>query len=218
MATAKAAFNNQSAVGDAAAHAYSQFMAAAEAGGAMIGGLVQQDGEAPADFASRAMKEFGGFGDDFLWRSAVHAGTDGIHLVDAARVAYTASYLADADAALVGLEGDFRHLEGVGHGKPSDLANLNAQTYRDQVEIARQKADFADAFTPFAGDGSAVDGALRTGLKMVHPAKVALEGLEVVGNGAQAYYHLQSGLASLDAANKGVVNVYAGAYGQGVGR
>lgn len=111
-------------------------------------------------------------------------------------------------------------MKGVGYSDPLDVAHAQAEVYRSQGAVAAQKADFADAFSPFAGEGSVVDGALRSGLKLAGgplTAKV-LSGLEIAGSGAQATYHLQSAVASLSVVGNGVPNVYATAESLGVGR
>ena len=120
--------------------------------------------------------------------------------------------MVDADAALVEMEARLRGQDAVGYVDPTKLITNQYQTYNDDGALAAHTAEYAEAFNPLTGDGSALDSALRGSLKVLTGGTAAkvLDGLEVVGGGAQAAYHFRSGVESLHVASSGIDSLYEG--------
>lgn len=217
LAMLKLANIQRSVVADAATHAFEQFIESAKAGASSVEGLVGLPGEldgglsATNELAERMFDQVisaaGGEVDGAI-RDGLYAATG---LTQAGPAAMVARYMADADAALIEMEAAFRSQDGIGHVSPTKLVTTQYDVFNGHGAMAAQKADYAEAFTPLTGDGSALDTALRGGLKVLTGgvAAKALDGLAVVGGGAQASYHFQSGVESLSVASSGVDSLYA---------
>ena len=224
MATLKIAAMQQTVVRDAAEHAYSQMVEAAKSGASVIGastaigkgpffssdGLGRTAEEVGWLMRARASEGFKDLGTSMLG-GAIEDGIVRAASIDAIGAeAMVQRYLIDADAAVSGLESNFRQMDRVGHSDALRLATTQYEVFAGQRDAAIQKAEFADAFTPFTGDGSAVDSGLRAAIGVVGgpAARKTLDGLGMVGGTAQTHYHLQSAAASLSVAENGLSSVY----------
>jgi uncharacterized protein YukE len=210
MATLKVAILQQSIVEDAASHAYSEFVEAAKSGGAAIGNATRFGDESATKFAERVLEGVCNASNDLIGGAVIDQIGDSAHVDEVGAAAILANYRREADIALEQLEASYRQIDVVRGTDPLKLATTQFDVLSSQRDAAVQKAEYANAFDYVTGDGSAVDQVLRTGLGVAGGPMTAkaLDGMAIVGNTAQAKYHIESGSAALVVANSGVDSIY----------
>lgn len=207
MATLKFAALQQDLIEEAANHAYGQFAEAAESGASAVTGPAGLLSGGESGYGKRAMEEIPNAAAGLFAGAGVNGMADGV--AGLGGLAAAQQYRLNADAAVSDMAATFRRIDGVGYQNPNNLVSTSYETIRGRLDMAEQRADFADAFNYVTGDGSVVDTGLRTGLWIFGgPVATTVDAMGVAGNVAQTKYHLESGADALGIAGNGVNSLY----------
>lgn len=218
FAAARLALLQQIMVETAAGHGYEQFLKAGEAGAQFTqAGVNLGSGNETGDLAvPGTLSSIDGWfleliyeqGANFVQAKLING--PGAGLVEFGEVMAVNSYLADVDQLLVTMESEFRSNTWIGFNDPWEVMKIGLETYRLKVAQAIQHAEFAEAFTYLTGDGSFWDTNLRAllgaagDLLTARKMSKVLDGLELVGAGAQAKFHWESSQQALGLSASGL--------------
>jgi hypothetical protein len=206
MAMLKLANLQRGVVSEAANTAYSELVEMAKSTGAAAGGASDLGG--PAESVAKTI--IGG-AIDYAAGKASDAAIDATGGTAAGAQGLIDSYNSQADDYLKSLLPSAQHGTTVGFTEPSKLAFAQWDVLKSQYDQVSVTIEKAEAFTPLTGDGSALDTALRTGLKVVSgPAGTTLDVAAIIGNSAEAKYHYEAAVQALQIAGGGAMDSLMG--------
>jgi hypothetical protein len=183
-------------VRDAARLGFAEFVEMAKAAGSAATGSVGGDVTLIKGLTELVSERVDGFVESTVIDPAVDVTMDNM-----------ADYLAGSaarsfDEKLAGMAATAQSTDVVCFSDPSKLALGNYQTASLSIEQARITGDTADAFNPLTGDGSLIDSALRTGLKVLPgvggAAGTALDLAGMAGSSAQASWRYEAGVMAFE--------------------